>query len=251
LTSSLRLVLVHEDPLYRECLAAALAAHGRFAALAQVADAEEARAALRDESPDVLLVQWDMRGGAALDLARYVASSFPKVAVILLGLPETYEAVRDCAEAGGAGYILKGESLGGVLTRITEAVRGEIACSPRIARFLFAHVAELARYQAAPGDNRLTDLTSREMEILTLIADDLSNKEIAARLYLSLHTVKNHVHSLLEKLAVESRHAAIRYAHQNQWRKVLPGTHPPVMNGLPSVANGQGQDRPPGSQSAL
>jgi DNA-binding NarL/FixJ family response regulator len=233
MTNSMRLILVHEDPLFRECVAAALAATGRFAGVTLAADAEQARAAVGQESSDVLLVQWDLPARSALALARHVASSCPRVPVILLGLPWTCEAVRDCAEAGGAGYILKGESLEDMLARIAEAARGETACSPRAARFLFGYLAELARQRPPRGENHETDLTTRELEILSLIADGLSNKEIAARLCLSLHTVKNHVHSLLEKLAVGSRHAAVRHAREKHWLDDIPSAHSLPLRGRP------------------
>jgi DNA-binding NarL/FixJ family response regulator len=229
----MRLMIVHEDPLYQECLAATLTATGRFGGVGLAADAGQAWAAVEQEAPDLLLVQWDLPMRSALDLVCQVAASFPTIPVVLFGLPDTCEAVRDCAEAGAANYILKGESLDRMLERIADAARGETACSPKTARFLFAHLAELSRKRGARSENRLTDLTTRELEILSLIGDELSNKEIAARLCLSLHTVKNHVHSLLEKLSVRSRYAAVRYARESSGQNGVPKMHPAPFLGQP------------------
>ena len=95
--------------------------------------------------------------------------------------------------------------------------RGEIACSPRVAHSLFQRLASLGRERRRREKLDFLALTPRELEILRLIAAGLSNQEIAKKLFLSVHTVKNHVHKILETIGVHSRWAAVRHAVERGW----------------------------------
>jgi DNA-binding NarL/FixJ family response regulator len=219
MTNSLRLKIVHEDQIHRTCLAEALAATGHFPTIELAASFEEVRDSLRDHPADVFLVDWNLPHRQALELTRYILQELPKAKVLILGLTETRENVLECIEAGVAGYITKQASLDDLLTRIDEALRGEIACSPDVTRAAFSRLSELAQQRRTKEVAEASTLTCREMEILGLIARGLSNKEIANQLSLSLHTVKNHVHHLLEKLSAKGRYAAVQYAYDKQWLK--------------------------------
>jgi DNA-binding NarL/FixJ family response regulator len=240
MSTSIRLLIVHEDSLYRQCLAAALAAAGRFAAIAVAGSPSEAIPLLQQSPADLLLLDWNLPNQGGVALARWVASNLPGVRVLVLGLTETSEAVRECAEAGSTGYVVKGASLEELLTHIEQVLRGEAACSPRAVRFLFGHLAELAQRRRDGNDREEALLTAREREILSLIAEGLSNKEIAGRLRLSLHTVKNHIHNLLEKLAVPGRHAAVRYAYERRWLVPSPAGPLSFPPGPPASPEGNG-----------
>jgi two-component system, NarL family, nitrate/nitrite response regulator NarL len=219
MAAPLRLLLVQENHFYRRCLTQALTAAGHFAAVEVADDAAGALARAADSRPDVMLVDWDIPGKGALELTRQVADRYSEVKVLLFGLTEAGEDVRACAEAGGVGYVLKDDSFDELLVRIDQAGRGETGCSPRAARVLFTRLAELTRERDTSSAQAASVLTAREQEILRLIAEGLSNKEIAARLCLSLYTVKNHVHRILEKLDVPGRYAAVQYAWERRWLK--------------------------------
>jgi DNA-binding NarL/FixJ family response regulator len=219
MSQPIRLLIVHEDTLHRQCLATALAGSARFQILDSAADPAQTLLRIRQEVPDVVLVDWDLPNKAALCLTRHITHDFPEVKALLLAVTETPENIRDCAEAGAAGYVLKGETLEQLTVRIDQAMRGETVCSASAVRLLFARLAEFARQQPGDAQRDAPCPTSREMQILQLIADGMSNKEIASRLCLSLHTVKNHVHNLLEKLSAEGRYAAVRYAYERRWLK--------------------------------
>jgi two-component system nitrate/nitrite response regulator NarL len=219
MTDSLRLKIVHDDQMHRKCLADALAATGHFPAIEFAASAEEAQESLHDHPADVFLIDWGLPHERALELTRHIIRELPKARVLILGLPETRENVLSCIEAGVAGYVSKQGSLDDLITRIAEAIRGEIACSPDITRAAFSRLAELDQQRRNKEIVESTNLTAREMEILGLIAKGLSNKEIANQLCLSLHTVKNHVHHLLEKLSAKGRYAAVQRAYDKHWLK--------------------------------
>jgi two-component system nitrate/nitrite response regulator NarL len=219
MTDSLRLKIVHDDQIYRKCLAEALALTGRFSSIDFAASAEELRHSLHDHPAEIFLIDWSLPRERALELTRYILRELPDAKVLILGLTETRENVLACIEAGVAGYVSKQGSLEDLIRRIDEALRGEIACSPDITHTVFSRLAELDQQRRSKETSDPTNLTAREMEILGLIAKGLSNKEIANQLCLSVHTVKNHVHHLLEKLSAKGRYAAVQRAYDKHWLK--------------------------------
>jgi DNA-binding NarL/FixJ family response regulator len=127
----------------------------------------------------------------------------PDACVIALSVEETDEELIACAEAGVAGFVRRDAAFDELTTTISSVVRGELPCSPQTAAILLRRIAQLAAER-----RRVTvtaRLTPREREIVRLIDDGLSNKEIAGRLHIELATVKNHVHNILEKLQVHGR----------------------------------------------
>jgi DNA-binding NarL/FixJ family response regulator len=154
-------------------------------------------------TPDVVLI--DLAMPDAIVAVRALGRSFN---VVALGVPEVERTVIAAAEAGVAGYVTREASLDDVVAALESVVHGEMICSPRIAATLLRRVTALASL-TRPGP--AARLTSRELEILELIELGLSNKEIAARLFIQLATVKNHVHNILEKLQVDGRAEAAAY----------------------------------------
>jgi DNA-binding NarL/FixJ family response regulator len=208
--------------LFRECLARALTEQPGLTMVEQSADAEEALEKARKLQPDVVLIGMDLPDNSALALTHQISAELPRSKLIILGLPEDEQAVLRFIEAGASGYILKEESLEDLIKAIKVVSRGEAVCSPRIAYSMFSRVAELAQTHRDRSQIESISLTSREDEILQLIANGLSNKEIAGRLFISLYTVKNHVHNILDKLQVRHRSDAVHYAFS---RGILKARH--------------------------
>jgi DNA-binding NarL/FixJ family response regulator len=195
-----RLLIVSDIRLYREGLARVLAADGRVEVIGATASVEEALATHAGWHPEVVLL--DAGSAAALAAACAISESFPDTKVVALGVANAEGDVIACAEAGVAGYVLREGSVEDLVATVESAARGELRCSPRIAGALMQRLARLA------GDRPGLDgarLTRRELEIVRMIDDGLTNKEIAARLRIEVATVKNHVHNLIEKLGVRRR----------------------------------------------
>jgi len=119
------------------------------------------------------------------------------------GISGSASEVIDCAESGLAGFIDQDRSIDDLVRTVAEAVRGEFSCSPQVTSILCSRLARLAESSSAVT----TALTPREREIAAMVADGLSNKEIAQGLKIGPATVKNHVHSILDKLKVKRRAA--------------------------------------------
>jgi DNA-binding NarL/FixJ family response regulator len=213
----LRLVIADHHQLFRECLAGVLSADKEVEVVGQFADAREMLKHLGRAGAEVLLLGVESLRDGIQRTIQEVRVLHPELKVILLGSEETDDSVVDCLAAGASGFLLRDQPLSDLRSAIGVVARGEIACTPRIAHALFQRLASLGRERRRREKLDFLTLTARELEILWLIADDLSNQEIAHKLFLSVHTVKNHVHKILETLGVHSRRAAVRHAIDRGW----------------------------------
>jgi len=150
-----------------------------------------------------------VNANTAADQIQSIKNEFPDAKVIILGVSGTEYEILEFIEAGASGYILPDSSLENMIETIRAVYRGKAMCSPDILPLLFERVASLRTQLQTVQNNHLASLTQRELEVLQLVNDGMSNKEIAARFQLELQTVKNHVHNILEKLRVKNRREAV------------------------------------------
>jgi two-component system, NarL family, nitrate/nitrite response regulator NarL len=208
--SSIRVLLVNEIPLICSVLAAIFADEPdiELVGLSDTVDTALDQAG----NCDVILVSARLGEDDALELTRTITLNYPHVKVLVLGLAESEAEILQYVEAGASGYVLKDDSVEVLLKNIRAVYNGEALVSPEIAAALMARVSELAQlYSQSVELPSSIDLTPREREVLELIWQDLSNQEIAERLVIEVGTVKNHVHSILDKLNVSSRQDAAAY----------------------------------------
>jgi DNA-binding NarL/FixJ family response regulator len=191
------------DPvrLSRENLVAALSREPMVVSAEGVAGRDDAVELLRDRHFTVVLVSMVRTGSVAV--CRDVVSAAAPTPVIALAVPCCDADVISCAEAGVAGYLLEDDCHDELLRAVDAAGRGDVWCPPRVAAMLMRRMGPGGRNGSAPTPTGR--LTSREREILRLIDEGLSNKDIARQLSIEVRTVKNHVHNLLEKLQVHRR----------------------------------------------
>jgi two-component system nitrate/nitrite response regulator NarL len=214
LDPAIRVLIVDDLRLYREGLAHALAQRPHIRVVGTAARRETALAEVTRLQPTVVLLDMAMSGSIAM--VRELRERAPEVKVVALAVAEDDQDVLACAEVGLAGYVPREGSFDDLVSAVESAARGELLCSPRMAAALFRRLATLAE-DREPGAG-VPHLTAREMEILHLIEDRLSNKQIAGRLCIEVATVKNHVHNILEKLQVRSRDEAAARLHERPAR---------------------------------
>jgi len=191
--------LVVEIGLYRDALARALPRLG-LDVVGCAATGAEAVALLGSAEPDVVLV--DVTRSSGIGTLRALAEAAPEARLLAIGVRDLDSDVLACIEAGAVGYVLRDASLEELADAAHRTVRDEPLASPHVIATLMRRVAALA----GNGDpTSVGDLTTRELEVVELIEKGLSNKEIAAQLSIAVTTVKNHVHSILEKLKVHRR----------------------------------------------
>jgi DNA-binding NarL/FixJ family response regulator len=207
----IRVLLVNEIRLMSNVIGSVLEDEPDIEVVGGVTSLDEALLLVPES--DVILVSTHLPEDGALKLTSAIAETHPSVKVLVLGLTETKEQVLQYVEAGADGYVLKDDSVDDLLSRIRAAQSGEALVSPNIAAALMSRVGELAQLFAdvESGLNEAADLTPREREILELIGQGLTNQEIADRLVVEVGTVKNHVHSILQKLEVGNRQDAAAY----------------------------------------
>jgi two-component system nitrate/nitrite response regulator NarL len=190
---------------YAEGLAQAMATDHRVSVIIAVPDVDALLSALVDHNPDVVLL--DLAGTDEITELREIVSAAAPVPFVALAVREHDADVIGWAEAGVAGIVTRSASLVDLSDAIFAAARGESPCSPTIPAVLLRRVVAAARER--PGAEPMKALTAREREIADLLALGLTNKEIAARLYLGVSTVKNHVHNVLRKLDAPTRVEAV------------------------------------------
>jgi two-component system, NarL family, nitrate/nitrite response regulator NarL len=187
--------------LFREGLAEIFERGSLFRVVGTAKDAAEALELTRRRGPQVVLL--DLAMPEALQIVRSITEAAPDTRVVGLAAPEGEAELVACAEARLSGYVEREGSLADLEAAVQAAARGEVYCSPRIASAFARRLAAVASGEdvAEPG----LGLTSRELQVVELIREGLSNKEIAQRLCIELPTVKHHVHHILSKLGVTRR----------------------------------------------
>jgi DNA-binding NarL/FixJ family response regulator len=201
----IRLFLISGIRLYRDGLADLIAREVGFVVVGTAEDRLGAVACILELPVDVVLV--DMARASCLPVVRSLTEAAPDIKILGLAVPETDPVVVASAEAGIAGFVSREASIRDLIAALKSAVRGEALCSPKVA-------ASLLRHMAGTGSNRSRvperdRLTSRELQVVDLMEEGLSNKEIARRLSIALATVKNHVHNILTKLEAPRRTQAV------------------------------------------
>jgi DNA-binding NarL/FixJ family response regulator len=194
------LLIVSDIRLYREGLAELLSRRDSLDVIGTATHPDEALQQACELDPAVVVIDQALPG--SLMLTRALAQVRPDTRVVALGVPDSEESLLLFAEAGVSGYVPREGSVEDLVEAVECATRGELQCSPQLAGTLIRRLA----WRAAVGGNVTANpLTARESEIVHLIDEGLSNKEIAVRLGIEVATVKNHVHNLLEKLRVHRR----------------------------------------------
>lgn len=204
-TGTVRILVVGDIRLYREGLAALLDRDQRFTVVGSASHPDGLVETITTTQADVLLI--DMAMPSALEAVRAICKISPELKVVALAMPETEKDVCACAEAGVAGFVPRYGSFEDLIGALECLERGELHCSARAAATLLRRVTTLATEQ--PRTSGATRLTPREVEVLELMDQGLSNKEIASSLGIEVATAKNHVHNILEKMQVHRRGEAV------------------------------------------
>jgi two-component system, NarL family, nitrate/nitrite response regulator NarL len=192
--------------LYQQGLAQALSSDPRLRVVGVARRPDEARDKLDRIAPRPAVVLIDVGTDDGLRAARAFRDAVPDVALVALSVGDTDEAAIACAETGFAGFVTADTSLDGLIAAVLCVAHGGARCSPRATAALIRRVRDVSASDCGPPPQ--ARLTPRELQIVELIDQGLSNKQIARELQIELATVKNHVHSILEKLCVERRGAA-------------------------------------------
>src|SRR5678816_2748791 len=201
----IRILLVDDQPLFREGLSTLLSVHPDFEVVGEAGNGEEAIRLVRSLLPSVVLMDLQMPVLDGVAATRRLHEEQPDCRVIVLTTFDDDELVFDGLRAGAVGYLLKDAPSEKLAEAIRVAARGETFLQPSVAAKVVAEFARLSRKTFTTANPVIEPLSEREIEILRLIAQGASNREIAGTLFLAEGTVKNHVTSILGKLEARDR----------------------------------------------
>ena len=211
-TDAIRVMICDDHALFRRGLIMVLESEEGMDVVGEAEDGEEAIRKVEELAPDVVLMDVRMPRVSGIEATRAIAEVNPTAKILMLTVSDEEDDLYDAIKAGATGYLLKEISIEEVANAIRAVVSGQSLISPSMASKLLTEFTALAKKadekQAVPTPR----LTERELEVLKLVAQGMSNREIASELYISENTVKNHVRNILEKLHLHSRMEAVVYA---------------------------------------
>ena len=211
----IRVLIADDHPLFRDGLRTLLNSGLETEVVGEAATGDEAIAQAAALQPDVILMDLNMPGVNGIEATRRILHTSPHISILVVTMYEDDDSVFAAMRAGARGYLLKGADQEETLRAIKAVSRGEAIFSPAIAKRLIRYFTPMRA--AATPPQAFPELTEREREILTLLAQGHNNAEIAQRLVLSPKTVRNHLSNIFNKLQVADRAQAIIRAREAGW----------------------------------
>lgn len=211
--SQISVALIEDNRLVREGISALL---NQLPDMKVVAGESSGNSSmLKDLRPNVVLLDLGLRNGDSLRVATDVRQDFPESRIIVMDLLPVHEDIVEFVNAGVSGFIMKDATLDDLVHTIRSVAAGANVLPPAMTSTLFSQIARDAVAKGRPGTLDSVRMTPRERDVINLIAEGLSNKEIAGRLRIATHTVKSHVRNVMEKLTLHTRLQIAAYAHQS------------------------------------
>jgi len=209
---AIRVLIVDDHALFRRGLIQVLQFEDGIEVVGEAEDGEDAVAKCEELAPDVLLMDVRMPRASGIEATKRLAESMPAMKILMLTVSDEEDDLYEAIKAGAAGYLLKEISIEEVADAVRAVMQGQTLISPSMASKLIQEFNALAKRAEEKQQVPAPKLTDRELEVLKLVAQGLTNREIADQLYISENTVKNHVRNILEKLHLHSRMEAVVYA---------------------------------------
>lgn len=207
----IRILVVDDHPLFREGVVHSLASESDLAIVGQAASGEQALHLASELLPDVVLLDIGMPGWDGLMAAEKIARACPATRIVMLTVAEDEDRLLAAFKAGARGYVLKGVSAHELASVVRAAAHGDVYVSPSLAAGILVTLT-----RGRPADP-LEELTERELKILKLVGQGLTNREIGERIHLAEKTIKHYITNILQKLQVRSRvEAALIAARREQ-----------------------------------
>jgi DNA-binding NarL/FixJ family response regulator len=198
-----KIAIVEDNPTVRQTLCEWINSASDCRCVCACATGKAAVAEIPGHQPDVVLMDINLPGESGITCTARLKQILPKLQIVMLTVYKDHDLILQALKAGASGYLLKRSGRQDILKAIGEVRTGGAPMTGEIARML------VETFQKPPADEQTEGLTARELEILTLLAKGLSNKEISARLGISFETVRNHLRHIYDKLHVHCRTEAV------------------------------------------
>jgi DNA-binding NarL/FixJ family response regulator len=209
----IRLILIEDNRLLRDGIIAMLAGQKDIKIIAASGNSENSAVSLAQLKPDVVLLDLGLRNQNSLTVVELVKRDFPNAKVIVMDLAPVQGDINLFVKAGASGFVLKDASLDDLLETIRAVAEGASVLPPNVSETLFSKIIENALKGGQVKLSNAVRMTKREREVIGLIGDGISNKEIGLQLHISTFTVKSHIHNIMEKLALHTRLEVANYSY--------------------------------------
>lgn len=206
----IKVIIVDDHPLVREGLRKVLELERDIEVIDEAGDGQGAINVTRKNQPDVILMDINMPGTNGIEATRVIKREFSNIGIIALTIHEEEEYVLELVRSGVSGYVLKDIAPAKLIETIKTVAKGNSVIDPSITNKIFGEINRLSRSKRMKEE--WETLTDREMDVLKMISQGCSNKEIAKGLTISEKTVKNHITNIFRKLQVDDRTQAVLFA---------------------------------------
>jgi DNA-binding NarL/FixJ family response regulator len=208
----LRVLIVDDHALFRRGLQMVLRQEDDIDVVGEAADGHAAVDKAQELMPDVVVMDVRMPGQSGIKATEQIRDNLPHAKILILTISDEEADLYDAIKAGASGYLLKEIPIDEVADAVRSVSGGQSRISPSMASKLLTEFAAMSRRAEERQQLPAPRLTDREMEVLTLVAQGMNNRDIAKELFISENTVKNHIRNILEKLHLHSRMEAVVYA---------------------------------------
>lgn len=212
----IKILVIEDNRVLREGLTAMINAEADLRVVATIGSGNNVLAKASQTKPHLILLDVGLKNLNELSVVKSVRHEFPAAKVIGMGFVPSQLDIVEFVEAGASGFILKDATMKEFLGTIRSVSKGIQVLPPPLTGTLFSHIVEYAMKRGKGKLSGAVRMTKREREIIALIADGMSNKEIAQELSIATHTVKSHVHNILEKLALHTRLQIATYSRDKE-----------------------------------
>jgi DNA-binding NarL/FixJ family response regulator len=208
----IRVLLADDHSLFREGLANILNAQADFEVVGEAGDGLEVLVKARELAPDLIVMDVGMPGCDGVEATQKIKEELPDATIVMLTVRDEDEKLFEAIKCGAQGYLLKSIRSRDLVALLRGAVRGEAAITPALGGRMLEEFRRLGQQAYRFPDEETAALTQREQDVLGLVAEGATDKEIAEALSISIHTVKSHMRNILAKLHLGHRHEAALYA---------------------------------------
>jgi len=212
----IKLLIIEDNELLRVGIRDLLEAHNDIKVVSEMGDGENAVKKLLIFNPDIVLLDFSMQNQNIVEVVKSMKSEVPDIKIIGMGLMPTQTDIMELVHAGADGFILKNATVEDLVRSIHEVFEGGKVLPPPLAGSLFFQVVEHALLKGKKIAKGAVIMSPREKEVIALIVEGMSNKEIATELNIATYTVKSHVHNIMEKLALHSRLQIANYSRNEE-----------------------------------
>jgi len=212
----IRLLLIEENRLLREGILGILKPFKEFIIISEQGDGKSAFLNIQKLKPNIVLLDLGMRSQNSLHTVELVKKEFPRSKIVVMDLAPVQADILQYVKAGANGFILKDASLNDFLVTLRSVADGMNVLPPLKVDSLFTQIVDRAVREGKPKLKEVVRMTKREREIIELLCEGMSNKEIGKKIHISAFTVKSHVHNIMEKLALHTRLEIANYTYTDE-----------------------------------